>query len=161
MATEQERKWIVSGPLEDFVGGTYIYQVYLVVTEDREVRVRRKQKPNGATERSLGIKKGKGEDRGEFDTDIDLHQFLDLEEAKEGHVEKVRYEIESGEHVIEVDVYKGALEGLVTAEVEDPNGFEPPEWFGREVTHNEAYKNKWIATKGMPKSFSQSTNGNT
>jgi len=150
MPTEQERKWLVPDLPDTLEDGNSIYQAYLIVTEDREVRVRRKQKPDGATERTLAIKKGKGEDRGEYDTELDLHQFLDLEEAKEGHVEKTRYEIQSGEHLIEVDVYKGKLEGLATAEVEDPNRFEPPEWFGREVTHNEDYKNKWLSINGLP-----------
>ncbi len=56
---------------------------------------------------------------------------------------------------IEVDVYSGALEGLVVAEVEfdDPWGAEsfiPPYWFGREVTAESAYKNRSLALHGRP-----------
>jgi CYTH domain-containing protein len=56
---------------------------------------------------------------------------------------------------IEVDVYSGALEGLVVAEVEfdDPWGAEsyvPPYWFGREVTADSAYKNRSLALHGRP-----------
>lgn len=149
MSEEIERKWIVPDPPE-MEAGDDIYQSYVVVTESKEVRIRKRQKPNGATDRTLVIKKGKGENRGEYDTSIDLHQFFDLEEASEGSVEKTRYEIESGDHVIELDVYRGELEGLAVAEVEDPEGFEPPEWFGREVTEDERYKNKNLATNGLP-----------
>lgn len=154
MPNEQERKWIVPDPPSPDMrakhDATYIYQPYVVVTEDREVRIREKHKPDGSTERTLGIKKGKGENRGENEIAIGREQFLDLKKSKEGHVEKLRYEIPKGEHLIEVDVYKGDLKGLTVAEVEDPEGFEPPEWFGAEVTENEAYKNKWLATEGIP-----------
>ncbi len=60
-----------------------------------------------------------------------------------------------GAVTIEVDVYSGALEGLVVAEVEfdDPWGAEsfiPPYWFGREVTAESAYKNRSLALHGRP-----------
>lgn len=157
MNTEQERKWLVENFPDKLEDGNDIYQAYLIVTEDREVRIRRYQTSNRNVKQTLGIKKGKGEDREEYEIDIDLHQLFELEEAKEAHVEKTRYEIQSGDHVIEVDVYKSELEGLVTAEVEDPEGFEPPKWFGREVTENEGYKNKWLSVNGIPEDAFEKT----
>jgi CYTH domain-containing protein len=55
----------------------------------------------------------------------------------------------------EVDEYRGDLSGMVVAEVEFPDdgaagAFEPPGWFGREVTDNPAYKNRRLATDGRP-----------
>ena len=52
---------------------------------------------------------------------------------------------EAGE--IEVDAYRGPLEGLVTAEIEfspgqSPGSFERPNWIGEEVTDQLGYANK-------------------
>lgn len=51
-----------------------------------------------------------------------------------------------GAHAYEFDEYFGALGGLMTVEVEfetadDALAFEPPTWFGTEVTEDESYKN--------------------
>lgn len=161
MATENERKWVV--PAEgDHVpeatensihlnnGGDFIHQAHLATTPDTDVRVRSRQKPTGATTRTLTIKKGQGQSREEISTEIDVHQYNDLESQAEGTIQKVRHEIEIGNHTVELDIYKGDLKGFAVAEVEDPDGFEPPEWFGKEVTGDERYKNKWIANYGLP-----------
>ena len=55
--------------------------------------------------------------------------------------------------MIELDVYEGALSGLMVAEVEfdDPWGAEAfiaPYWFGREVTEDPAYRNQRLAVAG-------------
>jgi CYTH domain-containing protein len=52
-------------------------------------------------------------------------------------------------------VYSGALTGLMVAEVEFPSeeaarAFVPPAWFGREVTNDSRYKNRRLATEGLP-----------
>lgn len=74
---------------------------------------------------------------------------------------KTRYEIPlsawtttewSEENAVEPDVYEGDLEGPVVAEIEDPpSGVDeelPNGW--KEVTRDEKYKNKWLATEGHP-----------
>jgi adenylate cyclase len=70
-------------------------------------------------------------------------------------VEKTRYEIPYGAHLIELDVYSGALEGLVVAEVEfgseeESARFDPPDWFGSEVTDDVRYSNRSLAVHGRP-----------
>lgn len=151
MSNENERKWIVPDPPEvDPKDGDYIWQGHLVVTPDYDVRLRTRQRPGGETERTLTIKKGQGQNRIEVDTKVSTFQSTDLEEAVEGLIEKVRHEIEIGNHTAELDIYRGAFEGFAVVEVEDPDGFEPPEWFGKEVTEDERYKNKWIAANGLP-----------
>jgi CYTH domain-containing protein len=57
--------------------------------------------------------------------------------------------------LIELDVYEGALSGLMVAEVEfdDPWGataYVAPYWFGPEVTDDPAYKNQRLAVDGLP-----------
>jgi CYTH domain-containing protein len=63
--------------------------------------------------------------------------------------------IPAGDLRIELDVYHGRLNGLHTAEVEfdssaGAEAFEPPDWFGREVTDEPGFKNKRLATEGLP-----------
>ena len=56
---------------------------------------------------------------------------------------------------IEVDLFEDALAGLVIAEVEFPSSaaadaFEPPDWFGEEVTGRAEWGNPSLATRGRP-----------
>ena len=59
-------------------------------------------------------------------------------------IEKTRHHVPVGDHVWEVDVFAGANEGLVVAEVElgsiDETIASPP-WAGREVTDDPRYYN--------------------
>ena len=76
--------------------------------------------------------------------------------ATEGkRLEKTRYEIPYQDRTIELDIYRVNLDGLLSAEVEFPSEeasdlFTPPEWFGREVTGDKAYKNQSLALFGLP-----------
>jgi len=75
-------------------------------------------------------------------------------------VEKTRYKIPHGKQTIELDIYEGHLTGLMTAEVEFEGRqedaevkaltFEPPTWFGRDVTKDRRYKNQNLA-HGLPR----------
>ena len=52
-------------------------------------------------------------------------------------------------------MYSGALTGLSVAEVEfatedAADAFEPPAWFGREVTDDPRFKNQRLASEGAP-----------
>lgn len=65
-------------------------------------------------------------------------------------IEKTRYYIPFGEYTIELDIYEGRHEGLVVAEVEFPSeqaalNFEPPWWFGQDITKDKSYKNMMLA----------------
>lgn len=151
MNQEQERKWLVDVSDVDLPLGHYIKQAHVVVTKNRDVRVRSRKGPHGRKEWTLTVKKGTGETRTEIDSQIGLQTFSQMKEGKEGSlIKKRRHEMEIGDHTAEIDVYQGDLEGLAVAEVEDPEGFEAPDWFGAEVTEDERFKNKWLATKGIP-----------
>ena len=71
-------------------------------------------------------------------------------------IEKARHRIPFAEHVIELDVFAGGLEGLVIAEVEfdsvasERRASTPPAWFGREVTDDGRYTNAALALFGRP-----------
>jgi len=129
-----------------------IRQGYIAVTEGgTEVRVRKEGKRYVLT-----IKEGHGEDRGQQETEITDAQFAAMWPLTRGkRLKKVRHLVPQDELTIEVDVYRGKLKGLTTAEVEFPDeeasrGFRPPEWFGREVTGDEHYSNQTPARHGLP-----------
>lgn len=157
---ELERKWLVERipPEVEAVTGDSIAQGYLAIEADgAEVRVRRR-----ATRCSLTVKRGRGLAREEREVEISADQFEVLWPATEGRrIEKTRRVIDTGDlpegTAIEVDEYSGALSGLRVAEVEFPDessarAFQAPAWFGREVTEEDAYKNRHLATDGWPSS---------
>jgi adenylate cyclase len=116
------------------------------------VRVRRR---DGET--WLTVKAGGGRVRVEEEIEIEADRFERLWPLTEGRrIEKTRYEIDAGDGlVIELDVYKGDLEGLVVAEVEfeseeAADAFAPPDWVARDVTEDARYKNQRLATSGAP-----------
>jgi adenylate cyclase len=131
---------------------TRIEQGYLAVADDgTEVRVRRR---DGET--LLTVKGGVGRSRTEEEIVIDAGRFARLWPLTEGRrIEKTRYLIPAEGLNIELDVYSGALTGLVVAEVEfgsegAAEAFEPPAWFGAEVTDDARFKNQRLASQGAP-----------
>ena len=149
---EVERKFLVSEPPalnED--DAAEIEQGYLAVGEEGEVRLRRR-----GEDRLLTVKRGSGLSRDEAEIEIGDEEFERLWPLTEGRrLRKRRHTIDHGEHCIELDVYEGELDGLLLAEVEFPSeeaarGFDPPEWFGDDVTGEEAYLNETLATRGAP-----------
>jgi CYTH domain-containing protein len=116
-----------------------------------EVRIRRK------ADKYLQTIKGSGKKvRSEQEFEISEDQFKALWGATQGRkIEKTRYEIPLHGAQIDLDVFHGEFEGLITAEVEFENEdscdrFEPPEWFSQEVTDDEQYKNQNLALHGLP-----------
>ncbi len=71
-------------------------------------------------------------------------------------VTKVRSLVPVGEYRAEVDIFQGALDGLAIAEVEFPSpeaadAFEPPSWFGEEITGRSEWGNAALAVHGRPR----------
>jgi adenylate cyclase len=152
---EIERKFVVSElpPVLERSRSSRIEQGYLAIADDgTEVRVRRR---DGAA--VLTVKSGGGRSRLEEEIAIDAERFARLWPLTEGRrLEKTRYLIPAGTGLtIELDVYSGALTGLRVAEVEfgseeAADAFEPPEWFGSEVTDDARFKNQKLACEGAP-----------
>jgi adenylate cyclase len=151
---EIERKFLAEHPSE--LGDheeVAIEQGYLALAVEggAEVRLRRR-----GEERLLTIKGGTGEVRAEEELELDRERFESLWPLTEGRrVAKTRHLLPHGELTIELDVFEGDLAGLVVAEVEFPSEedaerFEPPGWFGRELTGDERYLNESLATAGRP-----------
>ena len=65
-------------------------------------------------------------------------------------MKKIRYLIDWQDLIIELDIFSGALTGLILAEVELPSEttpFTPPVWFGPEVSEDSQYSNIRLAEK--------------
>jgi CYTH domain-containing protein len=152
---ELERKFRVTALPDDLARhrASRILQGYLVIGADgSEARVRRRDDGN-----SLTVKQGRGLARLEEEIEITPGQFDRLWPLTERRrIEKWRYEIPlAGGLVVELDVYEGALAGLLIAEVEfrtmdAAERFVAPPWLGAEVTHDDAYKNRRLAIDGLP-----------
>jgi CYTH domain-containing protein len=151
---EIERKFLVEQVPDDLDAhpSREIEQGYLAITDDVEVRVRRYGDHSFLTVKSSG-----GESRVEEEIEIDRRRFDALWPLTDDRrIHKRRYAIPIGDGLtIELDVYHGRLSGLVTAEVEftslaNANAFVPPGWLGRDVTDDSRYKNKRLATHGLP-----------
>jgi len=154
---EIERKFLVTGELPDDLDGypsEEIRQGYVAVADDgTEVRVR--ARGAGYT---LTVKSGPSRARIEEEIEIDERRFESLWPLTAGRrIEKRRYVIPAGDRLsIELDVYAGELNGLVTAEVEfdsadQADAFEPPVWIGTDVTEDGGYSNQSLAAHGRPR----------
>jgi adenylate cyclase len=151
---EIERKYLVDRLPDDLDAhpAREIDQGYLAITDDVEVRVRRY-----GEQTFLTIKSGGGLARVEEEIEIEARRFDALWPLTDGRrIQKRRYVIPAGDGLtIELDVYHGRLSGLLVAEVEfesaaAADAFAPPPWFGPEVTDDARYKNKRLATEGLP-----------
>ena len=151
---EIERKFLLPRPPREFAGAPSerIEQGYLAISDDGvEVRVRR------IGERTvLTVKQGAGVRRLEEEIDIPAETFETLWPLTEARrVEKERFHLDSDGRRIDLDVYGGAHDGLVVAEIEFESDaaserYDPPGWLGREVTGDERYANRRLAVNGMP-----------
>ena len=103
--------------------------------------------------------KGKGHlAREEFELPLSKEDYDKLFLKTEGTpVIKKRYLVPiDGGLTAEVDIYEGELEGLMTTEVEfhsleAAENFVAPDWFGKDVSEEKAYKNTSLSLYGMPK----------
>jgi adenylate cyclase len=146
---EIERKFL----LKELPPGLHRFRSYAIaqgyLTNEpggRHVRLRKKGKTA-----SLTFKVGRGSAREEREIKLSPKQFASLWPATLGRrLRKFRYEIPWKNLIIEIDTYRGRNAGLVVAEVEFPTRaaarkFQPPSWFGREVTGEKRYSNVRLA----------------
>lgn len=150
---EIERKWIIDTlPNVSGLHRVQITQGYLIIDKNGD-EVRLRQKGDSLVQT---VKKGSGSTRTEIETPLTQQQFDTLWPGTAGRrLEKTRFQVAHGSVTIELDVYGGALHGLIVAEVEFPTveaaeSFTPPDWFREEVTNNESFKNQSLAQYGKP-----------
>ncbi len=159
MADEIERKFLVSKLPDDLENYDKIdlIQGYIDVGKDNpsELRIRRKFR-KGLETYLLAVKSGGGLKRSETEIEVPAQVYNTLFPLTANRrIYKTRYLIPSDSHTVELDIYSGNLTGLTVAEVEFTSveaseDFVPLPWFGKEVTEDNRYKNKKLATKGLP-----------
>lgn len=140
---EIERKYLISKipfSLEEYHCRT-IEQGYL--STEPVVRVRRDNNDYYLTYKSAGLMA-----REEYNLPLTKASYEHLLAKADGTViTKERYEIPLDDVLtIELDIFHGAYEGLLLAEVEFPttaaaDNFVPPAWFGEDVTFDSRYHN--------------------
>ncbi|MES9993952.1 MAG: CYTH domain-containing protein [Candidatus Thiodiazotropha sp.] len=144
MALEIERKYLVINEKwrDSIIKESVMKQGYLASQPNATVRVR-----ISGSEARLTIKgSSRGISRSEFEYPIPLE---DAQQLLDNHIsgaliEKVRYRVQCGAHVWDLDVFDGANRGLVVAEVElgsEDEAFLVPEWAGEEVSMDSRYYN--------------------
>jgi len=153
VSQEIERKFLVQESPVDVTDrqGSRLRQGYLAVDDAVEVRIR-----SDGKRATLTVKAGQGLTRTEVETALGQEQFDALWPLTEGRrIEKLRHRIPVGEQTAELDRYEGSLSGLCVVEVEfgsvdEAERFDPPEWFGEELTGIPGWSNADLAAKGRP-----------
>ena len=146
---EIERKFVLEVVPRGVNSGREVVQGYLWF--DPEVRLR---KIGG--ERWLTIKSKGALSRDESEHAIPEGLFSLLWPLVGSNVvRKTRYLLDYNDLVLEIDVYSGKHEGLITLEcefktVEEAEGFELPDWIGSatDVTYDPRFKNNELSRSG-------------
>lgn len=144
MAVEIEHKYIVTNDsYKDLATQTiHICQGYLSKDKERTVRIR-----IADNKAFLTIKgKNNGDTRAEFEYPIPLNeaQILLQNLCIQPVLEKYRHIVEHKGNTWEIDEFKGALDGLVLAEIEIPYSeykYDIPPFVGKNVTNDVRYYN--------------------
>ena len=155
MSVEIERKFLVIN--SDFKKLSsqkkYIKQGFLNSDKNRVVRIRIIDDTAFLTIK--GIFNSSGTTRFEWEKEITVDEAQKLMVLCEpGIIEKHRYYHKLGKHIFEIDVFLGANNGLVLAEVELANEkdiFEVPSYLGEEVTGQEKYYNSNLSKNPFQK----------
>ncbi|BAY13742.1 CYTH domain-containing protein [Calothrix sp. NIES-2098] len=143
MAAEIERKFLVKeDSWRKLAEGSRFVQGYISTAKEATVRVRIVGNQGYLTIKGISVKYS----RSEFEYPIplaDAQEMLDTL-CDRPLIEKVRYRIESGDLIWEIDEFDGVNKGLIIAEVElsdEQQQIELPSWIGEEVSDNPKYFN--------------------
>lgn len=142
---EIERKFLVKDASfkDEAFKKTRIVQGYLSKNPERSVRIRIFGDTGFLTIK--GKTNSSGTTRFEWEKEISVRDAEALMKLCEpGIIDKIRYEIRNGSHIIEVDEFFGENEGLIVAEIElksEDESYQKPEWLGEEVTGKKEYYN--------------------
>ena len=146
---EIERKFLTTSDAfkKEATRSFRIKQGFLNTDPERTVRVRLKGENGFLTVKGKSTEDGLS--RFEWEKSIsktDAEALLLL--CEKGVIDKIRYEIDYGNHTFEVDEFFGDNEGLIIAEVElnhPTEIFKKPQWLGEEVTGQKQYYNSQLS----------------
>lgn len=148
---EIERKFLVTSEAfkTEAERKNRIIQGFLNSDKERIVRIRLKGDQGFITIK--GAPSDDGISRFEWEREIsktEADALLQL--CEKGVIDKIRYEVQIGNHLFEVDEFFGDNEGLIVAEVELNHVseiFEKPIWLGEEVTGDTRYYNSELSKR--------------
>lgn len=148
MSLEIERKFLVLNDTykQQSFSHSHIQQGYITSERGRTVRIRIRDDRSYITIKGPSLDGGLS--RYEFEQEIplaDARQLMKL--CEPGIIDKTRWLVRSGDHVVEVDEFFGENEGLVMAEVELRTTTETvvlPDFIGKEVTGDRRYYNSQL-----------------
>lgn len=146
---EIERKFLVTSDAykTEAYKQSRIVQGFLNTHKERTVRVRIQGDKGFLTIK--GVSSADGLSRFEWEKELPVTECEALLKlCEKGIIEKIRYEINFGNHIFEVDEFYGDNKGLVIAEIELSNEaetFEKPSWLGNEVTGDIRYYNSQLS----------------
>ena len=149
MGFEIERKWLIRELPEGIEGFPHKEYVQGYLCTEPTVRVRREGDEYVLTYKGAGLLK-----REEYNLPLTEASFRHLITKCDGRlIHKTRYFIPVKDKeglMIELDIYKEELSGLMTAEIEFPSeaeamAFEAPDWFSEDVSLRPEYKNSALA----------------
>jgi adenylate cyclase len=146
---EIERKFLVNSDEFKNIAITQnrIKQGYLSSVPERTVRVRIKGDKGYLTIKGISSESGLSRFEWEKEINVDEAEKL-LLLCEKGVIDKTRYEVKSGHHIVEVDEFFGENEGLIMAEIElksETETYEKPIWLGEEVTQDKRYYNSYLS----------------
>ena len=152
MADEIERKFLVASDAwrPAVVARKHLCQFYLAATGPSSVRIRivdRKQARLTVKSAAPGLR------RSEFEYPIPLDDARAMLPLAIGNViTKERHIVPAGDLRWEVDVFHGAHQGLIMAEIElasTDQTVDLPDWLGEEVTDDPRYYNAALALEPL------------
>lgn len=153
---EIERKFLVRQLPEAYKDYSCIPIEQAYLCTGPVVRVRRSGEAFWMTYKGSGLLA-----REEYDLPLTEEAYRHLLDKADGdRIRKQRYCIPWQGRTIEVDLFEPPLAPLVMAEVEfsseeEARAFQPPDWFGREVTYDPAYANSNLSKGVLPESLFQ------
>ncbi len=162
MPTEIERRFMLTQLPPDFVlhPSYYTQQAYVWIDETSgiEERVRYRLTPEGNVSYLRCRKQGSGLTRIETETPLSVEEFAQglARHIGDQVIKRVYYELYDLRW-IELHIFQ-SHRPLMMIEVEfkseeDAVAFQPPDWFGPEVTNDRRYNNASIALNGIPTDF--------
>ncbi|MBO6159482.1 MAG: CYTH domain-containing protein [Firmicutes bacterium] len=154
---EIEKKYLVKHLPENLETYPHKELVQSYISRSPVIRIRHSKSPE-EEKYVLTIKGGGLAIRQEYELLISREEYESLRKKEEGKVlEKTRYKIPLNtpslygkKLVAELDLFHGHLEGLYLVEVEfetvaEMNAFNPPEWFGEDVSGTNQYHNSTLS----------------
>jgi CYTH domain-containing protein len=153
---EIEKKYIVCNLPENlsFYPSSELEQCYLCTRPT--IRIRKKNEEyiltyKNRVDPAAGIEKLCVSEEAELPLTRESYEHL-REKADGRRITKTRYYIPYRHYTIELDVFHGDYDGFIMAEVEfeteeESIAFEPPDWFGKDVSGDYHYTNSYLSVK--------------